>query len=132
MKNEQQTSSPSASPKNNPFYPCVETGIWTPMPKPPPKGDLRITLKSIDSEQSKRVKSANRLTFHAVGCSGRYEQRPGGPQPGTVVANALAKQATDAAVYDGYSSADSPSFLFHLGDVVYKAEPENDSVAVAE
>lgn len=132
MKDEQQSSSPSASSKSNPFYPCVETGIWTPIPKPSPKGDLRITLKSIDSEQSKRVKSTNRITFHAVGCSGRYEQRPGGPQPGTVVANALTKQAADPAVYDGHSSADSPSFLFHLGDVVYKAEPENDSAAAAD
>jgi len=132
MKDQKYPGAPSTPQNNNPIYPCVETGVWAPIPKPPAKDDLRITLKSIDSDQSKRVKSTNRLTFHAVGCSARYEQRPDGPQPGTVVANALAKQASDAAVYGGYSSADSPSFLFHLGDVVYKAEPENDSVTAAD
>jgi Calcineurin-like phosphoesterase len=132
MKDQQGPSSVSPSPKHDSVYPCVETGIWTPIPKSRPKGDLRITLKSIDSEQNKQVKSTNRLTFHAVGCSGRYEQCPDGPQPGTVVANALAKQATDAAVYNGYSSADPASFLFHLGDVVYKAESVNNSVAAVD
>jgi acid phosphatase type 7 len=132
MKDQKSPGAPSAPQTSNPIYPCVETGIWTPIPKPPPKGDLRITLKSIDSEQSRRVKSTNRLTFHAIGCSGRYEQCPDGPQPGTLVANALAKQATDAAVYNGYSSADPASFLFHLGDVVYKAESVNNSVAAVD
>jgi hypothetical protein len=137
MKEEQQPSSQSAASKKDPFYPCVETGIWTPIPKPPPKGDLRITLKSIDSEQSKRVKSNNRLTFHAVGCSGRYEQFPDGPQPGTAVANALAKQVDEPVVYGGYSSADPASFLFHLGDIVYKEdqkspEPDNSTQVTSD
>lgn len=125
MKDEQQPSSPSASPKKDPFYPSVETGIWTPIPKPPPKGDLRMTLKSIDSEQSKRVKSTNRLTFHAVGCSGCYEQCRGHLQPGVAVANALSEQANNPSAYGGFASADSASFLFHLGDIVYKEDREN-------
>jgi acid phosphatase type 7 len=132
MKDQQPPKIMSEPQSNHPVYPCVETGVWTPIPKPPPKGDLRITLKAIDSEQSKQVKSTNRLTFHAVGCSGRFEQYPDGQQPGPAVANALAKQVTDPAVYGGYASAGSASFLFHLGDVVYKEESENASAAAAD
>ncbi|MBV9276510.1 MAG: hypothetical protein JO333_21625, partial [Verrucomicrobia bacterium] len=122
----------SQPPNKNPIYPCVETGLWTSIPKPPPKGDLLFTLKAIDSEQSKQVKSANRLTFHAVGCSGRYEQYPDVQQPGPLVARALQSQVTNPAIFGGYASAESASFLYHLGDIVYKEESENVSAAAAD
>lgn len=132
MKDHEPPNLTTQPQSKNPFYPCVENGVWVPIPRPPPQGDLRITLKSIDSEQSKRIESTNRLTFHSVGCSGRYEQCPDSRQPGAVVAEALAAQATNPAVYGGYASADSASFLFHLGDVVYKADPDNDSAGAAD
>jgi acid phosphatase type 7 len=127
MKGHAAPNSTSEQTSANPFYPCVEKGIWTKIPKPRPKGDLRLSFKVIDPKRSKLVKRNNRLTFHAVGCSGRYEQYPGGQQPGTMVANALARQATNAGIYTGYESAGSSSFLFHLGDVVYKEDPEDGS-----
>lgn len=45
---------------------------------------------------------------------------------------ALAEQANNPAIYGGYGSADLPSFLFHLGDIVYKPDPENDSLVIAD
>jgi hypothetical protein len=132
MKEQQMAHPMAAQQSDNPFYPCVEKGIWTPIPKPPPKGPLRLTLKAIDPDQSKQVKSTNRLTFHAVGCSGRYEKYPDGSQPGPLVAKAIATQATKAGVYGGYASAEPASFLFHLGDVVYKQDTENASAVALE
>jgi acid phosphatase type 7 len=132
MKDQEAPNSTPKPQGNDPFYPCVEKGIWTKIPKPQPKGDLRLSLKAIDPERSKRVKRTNRLTFHAVGCSGRYERYPGGRQPGTVVAKALAKQAINAAIYLGYAEAESSCFLFHLGDVVYREDPEDNSGVAAD
>jgi acid phosphatase type 7 len=131
MKKQRPNNSSATLPGIDPRYPCVETGIWTPIPKGPPKGDLRLSLKDISSDQSKRVKSANRLTFHAVGCSGRYETYPDGPQPGTLVANAMGAQAASPGIYPGYAGAEPASFLFHLGDIVYKQETESDSASPA-
>jgi acid phosphatase type 7 len=132
MKDQEAPNSMSPAQSNNPFYACVEKGIWTKIPKPRPKSDLRLSFKAVDPKRSKLVKRKNRLTFHAVGCSGRYEQYPDGQQPGTMVANALARQATNAAIYTGYESAEPSSFLFHLGDVVYKEDPEDDSPVASD
>ncbi|MBV9673535.1 MAG: metallophosphoesterase [Verrucomicrobia bacterium] len=131
MKKEQAAGTISASPSKDSLYPCVEKGIWTPIPKAPPPGDLRLNLKSVDEEQSKRIKATNRLTFHAVGCSGCYEQYPNGPQPGPLVANAMGTQAATPTCYGGDPSAEPASFLFHLGDIVYKQGAENDAATAS-
>jgi hypothetical protein len=101
-------------------YPCVETGVWTPIPKALPKDTShRLKLKEIDPKESKTVKERGSMTFHAVGCSGCFED----PHPGLIVGNAMAAQADDPKVYGGASGANTPSFFYHLGDIVYKAEP---------
>jgi hypothetical protein len=122
---DQPASKPSSLLSNHDsFYPCVEKGVWTSIPKPPPAGNsLRLNLKDIDPERSERVKSTKRLTFHAVGCSGCYEQ----PQPGFLVAQAMGRQAVTPDIYGGYASAEPSAFLFHLGDIVYKQDAEKDS-----
>lgn len=132
MQDQQAGKTISAPPSKDPLYPCVEKGIWTSIPKGPPPGDLRLSLKTIDPEQSKRVKSTNRLTFHAVGCSGCYEQYPDGPQPGPLISNAMGAQAAAPTAYGGYALSEPASFLFHLGDIVYKQDAENDSANASD
>lgn len=99
-------------------YPCVEKGIWTPIPGDLPKDKShRLKLKDIDSKESQAVKDRGSLTFHAVGCSGCFED----PAPGRIVGQAMAAQVDNPRVYGGASIAVKPSFFYHLGDVVYKA-----------
>jgi hypothetical protein len=97
---------------------CVEHGIWTVIPIDPPTGSLRLKLKEVDPDESRRIKEQNVLTFHAIGCSGDYDDH----NPGYRVAHCLAEQASNPAANGGYPKAKPASFLFHLGDVVYKAE----------
>jgi acid phosphatase type 7 len=133
MKDQPASKPASLLSNHDSFYPCVEKGIWVSIPKPPPQGsELRLNLKDVDSISSERVKSTKRLTFHAVGCSGRYEQFPNGPQPGVLVAQAMEKQAVSPGVYGGCASAEPSAFLFHLGDIVYKEEAANGSTASSD
>jgi len=94
---------------------CVEHGIWTVIPIDPPTGSLRLKLKEVDPDESRRIKEQNVLTFHAIGCSGDYDDH----NPGYRVAHCLAEQASNPAANGGYPKAKPASFLFHLGDVVY-------------
>jgi acid phosphatase type 7 len=128
MKDQPAGKPSSLLSNHDSFYPCVEKGVWTSIPKPPPADSaLRLNLKDVDPDSSERVKSKKRLTFHAVGCSGRYEQCPNGPQPGFLVAQAMGRQAVTPGIYGGYASAEPSAFLFHLGDIVYKQDTETDS-----
>ena len=110
---------PSATVDGSLDYPCVEHGIWTPIPRALPKsGDHRLKLKAVDTRESQAVKRRGTMTFHAVGCSGCFED----PRPGLMVANAMAAQAADPKIYDGHAKAHPASFLYHLGDIAYKAD----------
>jgi hypothetical protein len=40
MNDQQAGNSGSALQNKDPFYPCVEKGIWTPIPKAPHLGDI--------------------------------------------------------------------------------------------
>jgi len=103
-------------------YPCVEGGIWTPVPDPPrPAGALAMKFKDVDEKECGLVKAAQCLTFHTVGCSGCFDS----PEPGRRTARAMTAQATNPAAFGGYDQARPASFLFHLGDVVYKQAPES-------
>jgi hypothetical protein len=62
------------------------------------------------------------MSFHAVGCSGDF----GNHIPGLEVAKAMAAQVGDPHAGGGSGSAMPASFLFHLGDVVYKDEDPSD------
>jgi acid phosphatase type 7 len=106
-----------------PLFPaCIEHGVWVPIPVDPPGGSHRLTLKEIDPDESHIVKQRGVLTFHAVGCSGDFKDH----LPGKHVAKAMAAQIHHPQANGGGSSAVGASFLFHLGDIVYKDEDPSD------
>jgi len=104
------------------YPPCVEHGVWTPVPRDPPAHADSIKLKDVDPDESHRVKQRGVMSFHTVGCSGDF----GNHVPGLEVAKAMAAQVADPHAGGGSGSAMAASFLFHLGDVVYKDEDPSD------
>ena len=62
------------------------------------------------------------MTFHTVGCSGDFKDHV----PGLQVAKAMAAQISDPRAGGGSSAAVAASFLYHLGDLVYKDEDPSD------
>jgi hypothetical protein len=114
---------PSVNPADPAAYPpCVEHGTWTPIPRDPPGGPHLIKLKDIDPDASHRVKKSGVMSFHTVGCTGDYNNHV----PGLEIARAMAAQVANSRVGGGSQSAAEASFLFHLGDVVYKDEDPSD------
>jgi len=67
---------------------CVEHGIWTPVPTPPPPTIDAFTLhyKDIDAAEHDRIVQRGRMTFHMVGCSGDSSDH----QPQQAVADGMA------------------------------------------
>src|ERR1700731_1121855 len=117
------TDLPTTSGDANPAYPArVEHGVWTSIPVDPPSGSHRLGLKDIDPDESHAVKQRGVLSFHAVGCSGDLKEY----LPGLQGAKAMAAQISIPRVSGGSSRAVGTSFLFHLGDVVYKDEDPSD------
>ena len=100
----------------------MEHGTWTPIPRDPPDDAHLIKLKDIDPDASHLVKKSGIMSFHAAGCSGNYSNHV----PGLEIAKAMAMQVADSRVGGGSQSAAEASFLFHLGDVVYKDEDPSD------
>jgi hypothetical protein len=104
-------------------YPeCVEHGVWSPIPKDPPDDILHVKLKDLDPDEARVIKERNVLVFHAVGCSGDFKDH----EPGLAVANAMTEQISPSSTPQGNKPAAGASFLFHLGDVVYKDEDPTD------
>ncbi|WP_446745540.1 metallophosphoesterase family protein [Silvibacterium acidisoli] len=72
-----------------------------------------LTLAQVLGDQgdakTKAIESAGQIVFHSVGDTGSVE----GPSTQSLVAD---KMVSD---FDEENAADVPSFLFHLGDVVY-------------
>ena len=62
------------------------------------------------------------MTFHTVGCTGDFKDHV----PGLQVAKAMAAKISDPRAGGGSSAAVAASFLFHLGDLVYKDEDPSD------
>jgi Calcineurin-like phosphoesterase len=119
MVPETQTKTNGAPPE----YPaCIEHGVWTPVPVDPPGGSHHLALKDIDPDESHAIKQRGVLSFHAVGCSGDFKDH----LPGLQVAKAMAAQISNPHGSGGISTAVGASFLFHLGDVVYKDEDPSD------
>jgi acid phosphatase type 7 len=106
-----------ASPTDLPD--CVELGIWTPIPVPVPSS-LRLKLKNVDMKASQTIKEMGAMTFHAVGCTGCHADQ----QATTQVAAALAVQAAHPHRFGGAAEALPSSFLYHLGDVVYRKDKD--------
>ncbi len=116
----------TASGDPAPTYPaCVEHGVWNPIPVPPPKGGQHLKLKDIAPDESHAIRGRGGvMTFHAVGCTGDFKEHLAGSQ----VANAMAAQISNPHGSGGNAAAVGASFLFHLGDVVYKDEDPSDPV----
>ncbi len=106
-------------PSDNPAYKQIdelnrEHKITT-IPFPPPRGvpEPRLTLASIlaadDAVIQQHYAKAKQIVFHAVGDTGNTR----GPASQNLVADKLVSDFDEAA------AADQPSFLLHLGDVIY-------------
>ncbi|HTD15221.1 MAG TPA: metallophosphoesterase family protein, partial [Chthoniobacterales bacterium] len=109
----------SQPPASSVTYPeCVEHGIWVPIPTNPPDDELRLRLKEVDADESRTIKQRGVMSFHALGCSGFYQNQ----EPGKRVAGAMADQISKPQAYGGTRDAAPASFLFHLGDLAYKDE----------
>src|SRR6478672_4907870 len=104
------------------YPPSVEHGIWTPIAAAYPSGDHHLALKDIDPDESHAIKQRGVMTFHSVGCSGDFADHV----PGLQVAKAMAAQIPDPRAGGGSQAAVAASFLFHLGDLVYKDEDPSD------
>jgi hypothetical protein len=107
----------------NPYPPCVELGIWTPIPAERPPGPLLLKFKAIDAVESAAVKDSGVMSFHMTGCTGDFANH----LPETAVARAMTRQVEDPRCYGGCSWAMPASFFFHLGDIVYKDEDKTDA-----
>jgi hypothetical protein len=91
---------PISSPKNNPHF-----------EKPPLTNNvnLRLPLRVILPEEATAAAQANRLVFHVIGDSGGIH----GDDVQVAVAEAMESQINSA------QAPNKPSFLYHVGDVVY-------------
>jgi hypothetical protein len=114
---------PAATGDQTPTYPaCVEHGVWVPIPLKPPKDGQHLKLKDIDANESHAIRERGVMTFHAVGCTGDFTNH----LPGSQVAKAMAGQIHSPDANGGNPAAVGASFLFHLGDLVYKDEDPAD------
>ena len=110
---------------NGDVYSCVEHGKWTAVPKSPPTTleQFTLKLKDVDAGAGDRIRKDGAMTFHVVGCSGDFSNH----QPQAWAASAMAAQVRDPGPIGGQDHpATAASFLYHLGDVVYKPDDNDD------
>ena len=91
-----------------------ETRAVEPFPKPrgnaaEPVLQLADALGSLGAARVAAIQKAGQIVFHSVGDTGSTK----GPETQSLVADKL------VADFTGEAAADVPSFLYHLGDVVY-------------
>ena len=88
--------------------------LLAPLPFPPPRGlpEPRLTLAAVLARDAaavqREVADRGRIVFHATGDTGSTR----GPESQNQVADKMVSDFADAA-------GNRPSFLFHLGDVIY-------------
>lgn len=108
-----------------PFAPCVEHGIWTALPTPPPTPLAAFTMRLKDAHprEAERIRTSGVMTFHMVGCAASFNDHT----PQQWVANAMASQVRDPGTVgrDG-ATVQRASFLYLLGDIVYKDDDKLD------
>jgi hypothetical protein len=97
----------------------VELGVWTKIPVPP-HGPFRLRFKDVDRKRNRAAKKGRVLTFHAVGCTGCHADQ----RTTALVAKSMAAQAEHPRRFGGTPEAAPASFLYHLGDVVYKKDKD--------
>ncbi len=111
---------PLPSPDPSGFKnPVTDSGIWglkslEPVPAPAsgavePVVTLAEVYGSAGANKVAAIQAAGQIVFHSVGDTGNVK----GPASQSLVADAM---VTD---FNETNAADVPSFLFHLGDVVY-------------
>ncbi len=118
-------SNPSDQQAGDAPPPCVEHGIWTPLPTPPPSqlGAFALRFKDVHPREVDRIKTTGAMSFHVVGCTGCFDDHA----PQQSVARALAAQVREpGAVGSGDAMICRVSFLYQLGDVVYKDDNKLD------
>src|SRR5208282_5057477 len=98
---------------------CVELGVWTTIPVPPSKS-LQRKLKCFDRKEFRAIKDRGVMTFHAVGCTGCHADQ----EATRAVAAAMAVQVGHPHRFGGNPDAVRASFLYHLGDVVYRRDKD--------
>ncbi len=106
---------------------CVDAGSWTAVPPallplPTRLPDFTLKFQEVDPLEAARITTVQ--TFHLLGCTGDFSDQ----QTETAVAQAMAAQVDDpnCAVLVPNSPATHASFLFHLGDVVYRDDNKKD------
>jgi hypothetical protein len=112
-------SSLSAASSPESLLACAELGVWTKIPLPPPES-LSLNLQEVDKNESHAIKDREVMSFHAVGCTGCHADQ----QATLQVARLMAEQVQHPHGLGGTAVAVSPSFLYHLGDVVYKKDKD--------
>lgn len=126
---------PEPSPAGAAFK-CVEHHPWTPLPVPPPRrlSAFTLRLRDVDAKERGRVRTAGALTFHMLGCSGAFVDH----EPQRHVARALVHQLHERAATSATPTANDappggrPSFLYHLGDIVYKDDNAEDEAGAIQ
>ncbi len=127
----------------DPAMSCAEDNAWAPILPPdsgadddvlarlrrvdPAQDPLRLSLKDfvgsgkaddfptlIPPEAFQMIRDTRRMSFHALGCSGD----PAVQAPQAAVADAM---------IDMLHHNNSPAFLFHLGDIVYKTSTDSQT-----
>jgi hypothetical protein len=97
--------------------------LWTAIPVAPPEKKLRLRLKDVDKQEARCAVKAGAISFHMAGCSGNHDYL----LPQKAVAGAMTRQLKTPGIWGGAPNAPAASFLFHLGDVVYKGGMPEDS-----
>src|ERR1700722_5106893 len=98
---------PPSSGEASPAYPpCIEHGIWSPIPVDFPKGPLNLKLKDVDADEARVIRERDVMSFHAVGCSGDFKEH----LPGLAVAKAMAGQIGSPQADGGNPAAVGASF----------------------
>jgi hypothetical protein len=114
---------PKRIPSIEELPPCVEHGLWTPIPVPPPKKKLRLRLRDVAKDEAKAVAKREVMSLHAAGCSGSHDNHA----PQYAVSRAMIAQVAGPASLGGDKRAPAPSFFLHLGDIIYKGDIAEDS-----
>src|ERR1700736_3896 len=66
---------PPASGEVTPSYPpCVEHGIWSPIPVAPPAGLHHLKFKEVDADEARAIRERGIVSLHTVGCSGDFKE----------------------------------------------------------
>jgi Calcineurin-like phosphoesterase len=100
-------------PSDSGLYKKVNPRLLEPIPAPRDPSNLVLTLESVLGPAGptavKQIIKDGQIVFHSVGDTGSVK----GPETQSLVADKLAADFLDEA------QADTPAFLYHLGDVIY-------------